>query len=271
MIASLPMYDRAETSAAHDALWALLRDRLHDRGIDAPARLTRGPDLWAEWESGDLLLGQTCNLPLRARLHPRVALVGNPDLALDDTPPGHYHSLIVTRAGEPTEIAQHAHGRFALNDAMSHSGWGAAQVLARRHGFTFARTLETGAHSASAAALAEGRADIAAIDAHTWRSLLAYDSHVTDRLQVIGRTEASPAPPYITAFPQLVPVLLRALSSAIAALPAAHRATLGLAGVVQVPLAAHLSLPNPPEPRRQGRETGASATSEANSALQSVN
>ncbi len=33
MIAALPMYDRPENRAAHDALWSLIRDGLRARGI----------------------------------------------------------------------------------------------------------------------------------------------------------------------------------------------------------------------------------------------
>ena len=36
MIAALPMYDRAETAAAHDALWDLVRQA---HGGDLPLRL----------------------------------------------------------------------------------------------------------------------------------------------------------------------------------------------------------------------------------------
>lgn len=40
MIASLGMYDRPETMAANDRLWALVRDGLRARGIAAPEALT---------------------------------------------------------------------------------------------------------------------------------------------------------------------------------------------------------------------------------------
>jgi hypothetical protein len=41
MIAALPMYDRPENRSAHDALWALIRDGLRARGIEAPDELDR--------------------------------------------------------------------------------------------------------------------------------------------------------------------------------------------------------------------------------------
>ena len=68
MIASLPMYDMPHLRGAHDRYWTAIRDAL-GYGPDA---LTRGGDPWAEWQSPDLLLGQTCGLPYRARLHDKV-------------------------------------------------------------------------------------------------------------------------------------------------------------------------------------------------------
>ncbi len=42
MIAALGMYDRAELHRANDRLWALIREALLARGVDAPETLTRG-------------------------------------------------------------------------------------------------------------------------------------------------------------------------------------------------------------------------------------
>ena len=58
MIASLPMYDRPETAAAHDAFWALIRDHAAQEGLDLPP-LTRGDDLWAQWEDPRMILSLT--------------------------------------------------------------------------------------------------------------------------------------------------------------------------------------------------------------------
>ena len=64
MIASLGMYDRAETSAANDRFWALIRDNLRDAGESAPDALTRGADAyWTAWQSPELSFSQTCGVP----------------------------------------------------------------------------------------------------------------------------------------------------------------------------------------------------------------
>ncbi|HHC29138.1 MAG TPA: hypothetical protein ENK80_01020, partial [Rhodobacterales bacterium] len=96
MIAAFPMYDRPETAAAHDRLWAGVRERLPM----APRRLSRAydDDLWGLWESPDLLLGVSCGLPLRDRLAGRVRLVGSLVNDLPGCPRGHYFSRIVIPA-----------------------------------------------------------------------------------------------------------------------------------------------------------------------------
>ncbi|MGB8622547.1 MAG: PhnD/SsuA/transferrin family substrate-binding protein, partial [Paracoccaceae bacterium] len=176
MIAALPMYDRPENAAAHDRFWALIRDALRDSGVKAPDALTRGMDVWQGWLHPGLVLGQACGLPIRARLHDRVTLIGTADYGLADTPSGHYRSLFVVRADEPDEdIASYADRVFAYNEALSHSGWAAPQLAAQAKGFRFKRIRPTGAHRQSVIDLAEGRADIAAIDAISWRAILRHD------------------------------------------------------------------------------------------------
>ena len=58
--------------------------------------------------------------------------------------------------------------------------------------------MESGGHQASALAVAEGRADFAALDALTWIMLQRYDSFAADLVEV-DRTDPTPALPYITA------------------------------------------------------------------------
>ena len=102
MIASLPMYDRPETAAANDRLWAGIRDRLRAEGLPAPEALIHGAsDLWPQWTSPDLVLSQTCGYPYRSRLHGQVLLVGTPDYGVDGCAPGHYRSVFVARADDP--------------------------------------------------------------------------------------------------------------------------------------------------------------------------
>lgn len=248
MIAALPMYDRPENAAAHDALWAAVRDGLRRLGIAAPEALDRSAELWAGWTDPGLVLGQTCGLPFRTRLHDRVQLVAALDYALPDTPPGHYRSLFLTRAGEPGELADFATRRFAYNQPESHSGWAAPQIAAEALGFRFVPALETGAHRASARAVAEGRADIAAVDWITWRGIERWEPDLARSLRVIAPTGAAPGLALIAAPGADVAALRAELAAAVSGLSPGARDILGVAGLVEIPAADYLAVPTPAGP-----------------------
>lgn len=243
------MYDRPETAAAHDRLWSLIRAGLGD----GPRRLSRAhdSDLWRLWEHPDLLIGVSCGLPLRTRLRGRVALVGSLVNDLPGCPRGHYFSRFVIPAdAAPRPLADYAAARFAYNQAHSQSGWAAAQTHAAARGFRFENAVETGAHRESARALAEGRADIACIDAVSWALICEHDAFAAG-LQVIGDTEPTPGEPVLTAPGNDTGALAAAISAAIGALAPEDRATLHLAGFAapdEVPLDAYQAVPTPSGP-----------------------
>lgn len=241
MIAALPMYDRPELRAETDALWAAIRDALRARDIDAPDSLTRDRDLWEVWQSPDLILAQTCGLPFRARLHSRVTLVATPDYGLPDCPPGHYRSVILAR-----DAALPNRPRVALNDPLSQSGWAALHGWATARALSLGPVTLTGSHAASARAIADGIADLAAIDAQTWRQLIRFD-HADPRLE-IARTPATPGLPLITARGRDPAPIRAALPDALATLPATIAAALDLHGFTPIDAAAYHAIPIPPNP-----------------------
>ncbi len=244
MLASLPMYDLPGAQPANDRLWAGIRAALGH----GPKRLTRGGDPWVHWLAPDLLLSQCCGYPYRARLHGRVTLVGTPDHGLPGCPPGHYHSVFVARLGDPrTRPEDFAGARLAFNDPLSQSGWAAPLIHASRHGFAFGAAIRTGAHLGSARAVAEGRAEIAALDAVSW-AMIRRDEPLAAALREVGRTAPSPALPYVTAAGRDPAPLFEAITRAIAGLPARDRATLSLKGLVEMPAEAYLAQPDPPPP-----------------------
>ncbi len=248
MIACLPMYDWLEQRQETDALWALIRDRLRDAGIAAPDRLTRDGDLNSQWSDPGLVLGQTCGMPYRTRLHDRCALVGTPDFALPGVPPGYYYSVLVTAADARGELGDYAGKLLACNSFDSQSGWAAPQNQAAAAGFAFKRFVLAGAHLASATAVAEGRADIAALDVVTWRLIARHRPEVAARLRVLGHTAPTPALPLITAQGRDAAVVFGAVAAAIAALEEKTRATLGITRLVAVPKSAYMTVPTPPPP-----------------------
>ncbi|GLS87983.1 hypothetical protein GCM10010873_29570 [Cypionkella aquatica] len=250
MIASLGMYDRAETAAANDRLWANIRDGLRAAGEPAPDALTRGAQAyWDAWQSPDLVFSQTCGFPFRARLHDKVTLIGTPDYGLPGCPPGHYNSVFVARKDDPrSTLAAFSGAAFAYNEELSQSGWAAPQNHAGAHGLHFPPSLQSGGHRLSALAVAESRADLAAIDALTWQLLCEYDDFAAD-LREIARTEPpTPVLPYITAKGRDAALYFRVTKAAIAALVPADKTTLHLKDLIAIPASAYLAVPTPPAP-----------------------
>lgn len=252
-IASFPMYDPAPLHAANDRLWALIRDRLRATGIAAPDALTRRGDHRAPWRDPGLVLSHTCGLPYRAGLHAEVTLIGTPDYGVEGCAPGYYRSVLVTRADDPRAMLAGFDGAVAAyNDALSQSGWGALWAAATSAGVSFHLGAATGGHRASAHAVALGDADIAALDAVTWRNLARWEPDLTLRLRVIGVTAPTPGLPLIAAAGADAGATRAAVSAAIGALDPADRANLGLRGLALVPHDAYLAVPRPPDPAQFG-------------------
>lgn len=235
------MYDRSELRAQTDALWSAISGALRAQGIDAPERLTRDRDPWEVWQNPDLILAQTCGLPFRARLHGRVTMVATPDYALPGCPPGHYNSVLIARDAALTDRP-----RVAVNDPLSQSGWAALHGWARDSALPLGPVTLTGSHAASASAVGDGRADLAAIDAQTWRQLVRFDR--ADPALEIGRTAPTPGLPLITAATRDPIPIRAALVAALADLPDATLRALDLRGVVEIGASAYRAVPIPPNP-----------------------
>ena len=250
MIASLGMYDFGPTEGANDRLWALIRTGLRGRGLEAPEALTRGEHAyWDAWQSPDLILSQTCGYPFRARLHGQVTYVGTPDYGVEGCAPGYYRSVFVARADDPREtLADFDGARFAFNEALSQSGWAAPQTHAARMGLRLPPAVQTGGHRLSAKAVAEGRADIASLDAVTHALMQAGEPNAT--LKVIALTDPTPGLPFITAAGRDPAPVFDAVSEAISALSAADRDILRLQGFVRLPVPDYLAVPNPLPPEK---------------------
>ena len=240
MIATLPMYDRPETRGANDRFWALIRDNLPG----APEALSRDG---LHWVDPDLLLSQTCSLPYRTGLQDCVSIVASPvhDLAC---PAGYFFSVIVVRADDArTGLGAFDGARLAINSQDSQSGWAAIDDLAQSAGLSFVSITETGAHEASARAVAEGRADICAIDAVSWSMMQRRDAFASD-LRVLGETPPTPALPYITAMGRDARPVQEALVIAVDALTPEDQELLCLIDVTHISVEHYALMSIPPAP-----------------------
>lgn len=198
-IASLPMYDWPAIRAETDRFWDRLYACLDAVGIAAPRRLSRADDHESMWLSPALLLSQSCGYPFSTVLKDRVTLIGTPAYAID-APAGGYFSVVVARAGEESTEAHGLAGRrFAFNASNSQSGFRAPlRWLAAQGAPPPASSIETGSHRGSIRAVAEDRADFAAIDAVSWQLALRHEP-AAGSLAVVTRTPVTPGLPFITA------------------------------------------------------------------------
>lgn len=217
MIAALQMYDWPEIAGRTDAFWADVASALRAEGIAAPDRLSRADDAAAGWADPALLLGQTCGLPFVSGRCAGAVPVARPVYRAEGCGRGTYRSALVCRAGEKAPIAAFRGRVAAVNEYGSQSGCNAlADYVGPLGDAFFGRVLLTGAHRASALAVADGRADIAAIDAVAWALFAEIEPAAQARLAVLGWTDEAPALPFITApaHRALVPALRRALRAA---------------------------------------------------------
>ena len=250
MIASLPMYVWPELSDAHDRYWDLIRAELEAAGIRAPERLSQHLDESAAWTDPDLVLSQTCGMPYRNQLHDRVSLVGTPDFGVPGCEPGYYRSAIVVRADDTRDdVSEYRDAVLAFNGEGSQSGYAAIHHHVAPLGFWFAERLHTGSHAASVGAIAEGRADIASIDAVSWAMIVRYDDRAAS-LRILDLTEPTPGLPYIAARDADADATFAAVEAAIAGLDDTDRAALGIRGLVRISKRSYLAVPNPPQGRR---------------------
>lgn len=237
MIALLPMYDWPEIRAETDRLWQSLRRGFLAAGIDAPEFLDRATQPATGWRASDLLLGQTCGLPYVRTLRDHVTLIGAPDYAVPGCAPGWYRSAILIRADDPRDtLAAFRGARLALNGYDSQSGYAAmaaaAAPLARNHEF-FGPALVTGAHAHAAAAVAQGRADIAAVDFISWRLFARYRPAAAD-LRILMLTDPTPGLPLIAASGTDAARHAAIITKAIATLDQPARSILGLRGFAEL-------------------------------------
>ncbi|MEP3297977.1 MAG: PhnD/SsuA/transferrin family substrate-binding protein [Pseudoruegeria sp.] len=246
MIASLMMYARPQLADAHVRYWRLIRSELQAIGINAPEALSQEADAFSVWKHPDLVLSQTCGMPYRTSLHDRVELVGTPDFGVEGCPEGYYRSAIVVRASDPRRSAT-AYGDavFAYNQSCSQSGFAAPYYHFKPLGFWFENRLLTGGHLESARAVVQGRADIAALDAVSWRLMQQYEGFASD-LRVLEWTAPTPGLPYIAAKGRDVRVLSKAIAVAIDRLTGPDRHLLGIRRLVAIPKADYLKFSNPP-------------------------
>ena len=237
LVAALPMYDLPEIASANDALWLSIAASLRARGVEAPERLDRG-DPAALWSSPRLLFGQTCGYPYMKSLRDAVVLIATPEYSFPGCEGAWRRSFVVCTVRDPRRDLEAFRGAVAaVNGWDSDSGMNLFRAtiapIARRTRF-FAAVIVTGSHLASLEAVADGRAELAAIDCVTFGLLQRLRPSLVERVAVVAESPPSPGLPFVAAagLPDATVVAVRDALFAALAHPglAESLGALGLAG-----------------------------------------
>ncbi len=202
-IASLPWYDIPEVRWANDRIWAAIRHSLAEMGVSSlPFTLERDSPPEVQWLSPRLHLSQACGYDVVLPFRNAVRVVAVPLYQVDECAPGEYRSLVVVRESSAYQCIADLRGAVcSINTPTSHSGMNGLRALVAplaQEGRFFSAVRVSGSHEASARAVREGAADVAALDALTFALLKEHRPRALDGIRTIGFTSPMPAPPIVT-------------------------------------------------------------------------
>jgi ABC-type phosphate/phosphonate transport system substrate-binding protein len=203
-IAALPMYDFPALQHAHDTLWTAISRRLIDAGVaEAPCRLTRQLDHFEIWRHPQLLFGQGCEYPLAESFAGSIKLIATPRYTAPGCEGASYRSAILVRDSDAAEsLADLRSRRCAINESTSNSGMNLlrASIAPLANGAKFFESvLFSGSHRRSVEMVANGEADVAAVDCVSFAHFRRLHPSAVASLRILGWTPSSPALPFITA------------------------------------------------------------------------
>ena len=166
------------------------------------------------WLHQALLCAQTCWGPMELGLSKHVQLVGQPSYDAFEGGQGElYSSALVMRTGEgpqvrsptdgkavlPLDLVRGKHFTFNSLDSMSGTIGLTRDLQAAGESLDiFSSRSASGGHRGSIVAVAEGRADIAAIDCESWALAQRFEP-AAQKVVVVGWTARRKGLPYITA------------------------------------------------------------------------
>lgn len=212
MQVAFPMYVLPEMQADMRSLWVLLRSKLAAAGVENLPHEPRFDDPLAQGSlPADMLMLQYCGFPYvtewREAMQPLACLHYDAPHCEGKT----HRSVIVVRADDDAKTIKDLRGkRAAINGYDSNTGMNLlrhAVADVAQDGTFFGEVIVTGAHVDSLRAVAEGRADVAAIDCVTFAFIGDYQPALTAAVRVLAVTAPSPALPLFV--PANTPLALR--------------------------------------------------------------
>ena len=157
------------------------------------------------YTSPTVIAAQTCGYPYVKRWAETHDLVAAPVFDVPGCKPdkAQYSSWFIARANHPGEsLHQFQNTRVAINNENSNSGMNVLRyAISQIHpgGQFFSERILTGGHRQSMIAIANGAADLAAIDAVSYALLCALDPNLCAALKIVGQSELTAGLPFICA------------------------------------------------------------------------
>jgi ABC-type phosphate/phosphonate transport system substrate-binding protein len=198
MIANARMYAVSPEAAA---IWRTLLERLIERARVPVAVIEHDPPASIEtlWGREDLAAVFMCGLPYaRARPPPHLIAAPVPSPASFLQEPRYWSEWIVRTSSPARILSETFGGRLALT--VGHSQSGCIAPLTHLMSFEAPTPLyreliaPTQTPLGSLEAVAQGRADVAAIDAYAWALLERFRPQLTRDVRIIDRTLPTPIP-----------------------------------------------------------------------------
>lgn len=230
--AALPMYDLPEIRQQTDGFWQSVVEGLKSRGatplVDFLRPTTEG-DIDAILRHPRLLLSQTCWGPISCGVSPDLHILAQPDFSeyAGGIGPLYRSAIIATGAGPSMTPPQTKDAnipveallgkRFAYNDRVSLSGYlgitADVSTASGQKGTFYGQAVHSGGHRNSVQLVADGKADVAAIDCKTWDLVKRFDES-SKKVRVIGWTQARKGLPFVCS-PSLDPALKQLLTDTL--------------------------------------------------------
>lgn len=202
-VASLPMYDMPEVRGALDTLWLRIARSLKRAGVtDVPDMLVHGVPTHDFWADPNLLLSQCCGFDIVKNFTRLLRPIATPRYGAPGCDGTLYSSVVIVRENSDAAAIEDLRGAAcAVNGPDSHSGMNALRALVAPlscGGRFFSSVTETGAHAASIALVASGKADVAAIDCVTYALLGRHRPAGLIGTRRLCYSASAPGIPYVT-------------------------------------------------------------------------
>ena len=227
LMCAYPMYQMPELDEISAAWWQSVRRHLIEQGLSVgvvaklPQLLTQPNDYYAHWRDDNLLLSQTCGYPLTHDLRGQVQYVATQSYHTPFNRGPMYNSVVLVRDKDSAQhIKEMFQTRVAVNSIDSQSGYHALRGLIAplAHGEAFfSEVIESSSHRNSIALVAQGQADMCAVDCVTYCLLQVHAPLEIANLRILATTQSAPSLPYITSLSTSPEVLVKLQSGLIAA------------------------------------------------------